>query len=199
MAGLDIGRGNLLSIGDGTSNYSPQLNSSRRSFPAPFHASPALIAISASASYELAVLGGPYRRAGVAAEDEDNEVGNAFKFSDDDDEEKARGKRYTPKSPRRKYSKTDFQPPAGDYSRPITASQIQLAPFLVYPTEQAEEKKPLNVRRMKFTHSLNLNAVPDWAEHYVNYSQLKKIIYQIERVSRHRETSTDQALEGEFK
>ncbi|ODQ56367.1 SPX-domain-containing protein [Saitoella complicata NRRL Y-17804] len=34
---------------------------------------------------------------------------------------------------------------------------------------------------MKFSHSLQFNAVPDWADYYINYSNLKKLIYQIEK------------------
>ncbi|CAG8475809.1 1684_t:CDS:2 [Dentiscutata heterogama] len=34
---------------------------------------------------------------------------------------------------------------------------------------------------MKFSHSLQFNSVPDWAEHYIAYSNLKKLVYQIER------------------
>ena len=32
---------------------------------------------------------------------------------------------------------------------------------------------------MKFSHQLKFNAVPEWKENYLNYSQLKKLIYQI--------------------
>ncbi|RHZ77664.1 hypothetical protein Glove_174g69 [Diversispora epigaea] len=34
---------------------------------------------------------------------------------------------------------------------------------------------------MKFSHSIQFNSVPDWSKHYIAYSNLKKIIYQIER------------------
>ncbi|KAG9307606.1 hypothetical protein G9A89_023171 [Geosiphon pyriformis] len=34
---------------------------------------------------------------------------------------------------------------------------------------------------MKFSHSIQFNSVPDWAEHYLGYSYLKKLIYQIEK------------------
>lgn len=33
---------------------------------------------------------------------------------------------------------------------------------------------------MKFSHSLKYNAVPEWQEHYLNYSQLKKLIYSLQ-------------------
>ncbi|CAK7265957.1 low-affinity phosphate transporter [Sporothrix epigloea] len=34
---------------------------------------------------------------------------------------------------------------------------------------------------MKFSHSIQFNAVPDWSSHYIAYSNLKKLIYQLER------------------
>ncbi|KAK5661420.1 hypothetical protein OQA88_11320 [Cercophora sp. LCS_1] len=34
---------------------------------------------------------------------------------------------------------------------------------------------------MKFSHSLQFNAVPDWSSHYIAYSNLKKLIYQLEK------------------
>ncbi|KAG1144066.1 hypothetical protein G6F37_004630 [Rhizopus arrhizus] len=34
---------------------------------------------------------------------------------------------------------------------------------------------------MKFSHSLQFNAVPDWIDNYVAYDQLKKLIFQIEK------------------
>ncbi|SCV00838.1 LAMI_0G07624g1_1 [Lachancea mirantina] len=33
---------------------------------------------------------------------------------------------------------------------------------------------------MKFSHSLKYNSVPGWQEHYLNYSQLKKLIYNLQ-------------------
>ena len=35
---------------------------------------------------------------------------------------------------------------------------------------------------MKFSHSIQFNAVPDWSSHYLSYSNLKKLIYQLEKV-----------------
>ncbi|KOS19152.1 putative transporter [Escovopsis weberi] len=34
---------------------------------------------------------------------------------------------------------------------------------------------------MKFSHSILFNAVPDWSTHYLAYSNLKKLIYQLEK------------------
>ncbi len=34
---------------------------------------------------------------------------------------------------------------------------------------------------MKFSHSIQFNAVPDWSSRYISYSNLKKLIYQLEK------------------
>ncbi|CAD6583449.1 MAG: low-affinity phosphate transporter [Alectoria sarmentosa] len=34
---------------------------------------------------------------------------------------------------------------------------------------------------MKFSHSIQFNAVPEWSSHYISYSNLKKLIYQLEK------------------
>ncbi|KAI0121276.1 SPX domain-containing protein [Xylariales sp. AK1849] len=34
---------------------------------------------------------------------------------------------------------------------------------------------------MKFSHSIQFNAVPDWSSHYIAYSNLKKLIYTLEK------------------
>ena len=34
---------------------------------------------------------------------------------------------------------------------------------------------------MKFSHSLQLNSVPDWSQHYLDYQHLKKVVYSLER------------------
>ncbi|CAH1759858.1 7196_t:CDS:2 [Entrophospora sp. SA101] len=44
---------------------------------------------------------------------------------------------------------------------------------------------------MKFSHSIQFNAVPDWADHYIAYSNLKKLIYQLEKDVNVTSTSTD--------
>ncbi|PVH67959.1 SPX-domain-containing protein [Cadophora sp. DSE1049] len=43
---------------------------------------------------------------------------------------------------------------------------------------------------MKFSHSIQFNAVPDWSSHYIAYSNLKKLIYQLEK-SIHRPATDD--------
>ncbi|KAL8781758.1 MAG: hypothetical protein Q9213_005867 [Squamulea squamosa] len=49
---------------------------------------------------------------------------------------------------------------------------------------QAELKLPRSFsrsREMKFSHSIQFNAVPDWSSHYIAYSNLKKLIYTLEK------------------
>ncbi|KAH7160619.1 SPX domain-containing protein [Dactylonectria macrodidyma] len=43
---------------------------------------------------------------------------------------------------------------------------------------------------MKFSHSIQFNAVPDWSSHYISYSNLKKLIYQLEK-SAHQSRTGD--------
>ncbi|KAF1808631.1 plasma membrane phosphate transporter-like protein Pho87 [Eremomyces bilateralis CBS 781.70] len=49
---------------------------------------------------------------------------------------------------------------------------------------------------MKFSHSLQFNAVPDWSSQYIAYSNLKKLIYQLEKQS-HQRGRTGQAQDAE--
>ncbi|KAH0495510.1 hypothetical protein TgHK011_009056 [Trichoderma gracile] len=52
---------------------------------------------------------------------------------------------------------------------------------------QRQEKRALKRQwletqdEMKFSHSIQFNAVPDWSSHYIAYSNLKKLIYQLEK------------------
>ncbi|SCU96930.1 LADA_0H03532g1_1 [Lachancea dasiensis] len=59
---------------------------------------------------------------------------------------------------------------------------------------------------MKFSHSLKYNAVPEWQEHYLNYSQLKRLIYSLQAQELHVVDNSGQvnherlnALEGSTK
>ncbi|KAI9797653.1 MAG: low-affinity phosphate transporter [Candelina submexicana] len=50
--------------------------------------------------------------------------------------------------------------------------------------EQKREQKLQRLRaedEMKFSHSIQFNAVPDWSSHYISYSNLKKLIYTLEK------------------
>ncbi|RKF57917.1 putative transporter C3B8.04c [Golovinomyces cichoracearum] len=44
---------------------------------------------------------------------------------------------------------------------------------------------------MKFSHSIQFNAVPDWSSNYLAYSNLKKLIYQLEKTTYHSYESDD--------
>lgn len=44
---------------------------------------------------------------------------------------------------------------------------------------------------MKFSHSLQFNAVPDWSNHYIAYSNLKKLIYTLETRLNQQNTHVD--------
>lgn len=44
---------------------------------------------------------------------------------------------------------------------------------------------------MKFSHSLQFNAVPDWANQYIAYSSLKSLIYKLEKERARRSTGGD--------
>ncbi|PNS20976.1 hypothetical protein CAC42_3313 [Sphaceloma murrayae] len=46
---------------------------------------------------------------------------------------------------------------------------------------------------MKFSHSIQFNAVPDWSSHYIAYSNLKKLIYQLEKQQHSAQSSTQDA------
>lgn len=44
--------------------------------------------------------------------------------------------------------------------------------------EEKRERKLQQIREreeMKFSHSIQFNAVPDWTSHYISYSNLKKL------------------------
>lgn len=43
------------------------------------------------------------------------------------------------------------------------------------PERKLLELDPLHPREMKFSHSIQFNAVPDWSSNYINYSNLKKL------------------------
>ncbi|CAK7564519.1 MAG: low-affinity phosphate transporter [Sporothrix epigloea] len=50
-----------------------------------------------------------------------------------------------------------------------------------YPPETCRDSFEPADDAMKFSHSIQFNAVPDWSTHYIAYSNLKKLIYQLER------------------
>ncbi|KAF4335567.1 multidrug resistance 1 2 3 (p glyco 1 2 3) [Fusarium beomiforme] len=46
---------------------------------------------------------------------------------------------------------------------------------------------------MKFSHSIQFNAVPDWSSHYIAYSNLKKLIYHLEKTAHQARGTTGDA------
>ena len=47
-----------------------------------------------------------------------------------------------------------------------------------YRRHQKRERKLQRIladEAMKFSHSIQFNAVPDWSSHYISYSNLKKL------------------------
>ncbi|PGH16962.1 hypothetical protein AJ79_01346 [Helicocarpus griseus UAMH5409] len=49
---------------------------------------------------------------------------------------------------------------------------------------------------MKFSHSIQFNAVPDWSSHYIAYSNLKKLIYSLEKQVHHRQDDSGENVES---
>ncbi|EPS45285.1 hypothetical protein H072_734 [Dactylellina haptotyla CBS 200.50] len=90
-------------------------------------------------------------------------------------------------------SSSSRQPPAGQ--------SFELNPLSAHRPPSAEEEDPppadrpfdpLREKRreakwlrvlddMKFSHSIQFNAVPDWSSNYIAYSNLKKLIYTLEK------------------
>ncbi|PIS57452.1 hypothetical protein CJI97_000494 [Candidozyma auris] len=46
---------------------------------------------------------------------------------------------------------------------------------------------------MKFSHSIQFNAVPEWSSKYISYTTLKKLIYSLQRESLHRRKSDSES------
>ena len=49
---------------------------------------------------------------------------------------------------------------------------------------------------MKFSHSIQFNSVPDWSSHYISYSNLKKLIFQLEKQIHSKPTNDSQDPEN---
>ena len=82
----------------------------------------------------------------------------------------------------------DHEPPADIELADLPPPALDGADFAVRPgpASQADLRRRAKVCRlledeMKFSHSIQFNAVPDWSSHYIAYSNLKKLIYQLEQ------------------
>ncbi|KAL5624235.1 hypothetical protein BROUX41_004295 [Berkeleyomyces rouxiae] len=63
--------------------------------------------------------------------------------------------------------------------------ETQPSPRQVLQEQKRRDKKQrlLQNDEMRFSHSIQFNAVPDWSSHYIAYSNLKKLIYSLEKSS----------------
>ncbi|KAM4066919.1 SPX domain-containing protein [Hirsutella rhossiliensis] len=83
----------------------------------------------------------------------------------------------------------DFSPPLHDATayelddyRPIQTRKDARDRALRRRQKRLRKRQWLDERDdMKFSHSIQFNAVPDWSSHYIAYSNLKKLIYQLEK------------------
>ncbi|CAG1981321.1 unnamed protein product [Fusarium graminearum] len=100
--------------------------------------------------------------------------------------------------------------PRQQYQRDTTANTSEQFELVDYPPIQArrdaadrearrKEKRDEKRRwlqeqdEMKFSHSIQFNAVPDWSSHYIAYSNLKKLIYHLEKNAHQARGSTGDA------
>ncbi|OBS25681.1 hypothetical protein FPOA_06215 [Fusarium poae] len=100
--------------------------------------------------------------------------------------------------------------PRQQYQRDTTANTSEQFELVDYPPIQArrdaadrearrkakrdEKRRWLQEQdEMKFSHSIQFNAVPDWSSHYIAYSNLKKLIYHLEKTAHQARGSTGDA------
>ncbi|SPO05617.1 related to multidrug resistance protein [Cephalotrichum gorgonifer] len=78
-------------------------------------------------------------------------------------------------------SHEDLMYELGDYAE-IKARRDRIDREKQHQAKRAEKTQWLDERdEMKFSHSIQFNAVPDWSSEYLAYSNLKKLIYQLEK------------------
>lgn len=84
--------------------------------------------------------------------------------------------------------KSLFKTPAEDYIRVADNSDtnnwtqdLELTAFDHESNQPIEGKNDNHRIKMKFSHSLQFNAVPEWSSKYINYSLLKKIAYNLQK------------------
>ena len=64
-----------------------------------------------------------------------------------------------------------------NYTQPIPLKVLTKKSKL----ENSSQSSFATFDEMKFNHSLQFNAVPEWSGHYLDYSKLKKLIYSLEK------------------
>ncbi|KKA29554.1 hypothetical protein TD95_001662, partial [Thielaviopsis punctulata] len=75
------------------------------------------------------------------------------------------------------YTETVELTPLNTHSRdPVRAARYQ-------QKRRDKKQRLLKLDEMRFSHSIQFNAVPDWSSHYIAYSNLKKLIYSLEKAS----------------
>lgn len=63
----------------------------------------------------------------------------------------------------------------GDY-KVFEAAKVAHEREIRYQEKRAAKRQWLETQdEMKFSHSIQFNAVPDWSSHYIAYSNLKKL------------------------
>ncbi|TKA79480.1 hypothetical protein B0A49_03573 [Cryomyces minteri] len=87
-------------------------------------------------------------------------------------------------------SKSDRYPPTAD-SYAVELERLTAAGRRYHHVDSHESRRErrrceklerlLEEAEMKFSHSIQFNAVPDWSSHYISYSNLKKLIFQLEK------------------
>ncbi|KAK4666993.1 low-affinity phosphate transporter [Podospora pseudopauciseta] len=110
---------------------------------------------------------------------------------------------YAPQEARRPHKTSDLLVRGGSSSSSTVGEEYELAEYKAgdkqrerereYNEKTRDRQRRYNVRRaekrrwlehndeMKFSHSIQFNAVPDWSNHYIAYSTLKKLIYSLEK------------------
>jgi phosphate transporter len=89
-------------------------------------------------------------------------------------------------SPSTRLDRGGRPPPAPSAHRLADFEEFELADYAGIQDRQAklaqrDARRTEKIRRldeeddMKFSHSIQFNAVPDWSSHYIAYSNLKKL------------------------
>ncbi|RDW70597.1 putative plasma membrane phosphate transporter Pho87 [Aspergillus mulundensis] len=93
---------------------------------------------------------------------------------------------------------TNRDPSGHSQQHPGTGLLRRLKPVKLRYWVEALRRRSANAKdrestsKMKFSHSIQFNAVPDWSAYYIAYSNLKKLIYTLEQQThRTNEQATD--------
>lgn len=80
---------------------------------------------------------------------------------------------------------SSFRPPSKDTEKSTAVCKSSLQGFYFPSTNHSLGSKQQRhwYNTMKFSHSLQFNAVPEWASKYISYTTLKKLIYALQSES----------------